>query len=163
MSAGDGREPDHTMSLAIEACRAGFAAGDGGPFGACIVRDGEVIAIGHNTVLRDNDPTAHAEINAIRQAARQLDHWDLSACEIYSTTEPCPMCFSAIHWSRIRAIYMGTRIADVAALGFSELPVSNEMLNELGGLKIRLVTGVAEEACRQLLADWQQQSQATAY
>ena len=73
------------------------------------------------------------------------------------------MCFSAIHWSRIRAIYMGTRIADVAALGFSELPVSNEMLNELGGLKIRLVTGVAEEACRQLLADWQQQSQATAY
>ncbi len=155
--------PDHYMSLAIENCRTGFAAGDGGPFGACIVRDGEVIATSHNTVLRDNDPTAHAEINAIRQAARHLRHWDLSACEIYSTTEPCPMCFSAIHWSRIGVIYMGTRIADVAALGFSELPVSNELLNELGRLKIRLVAGVAEAACRRLLADWQGQSQATAY
>jgi len=85
------------MRLAIEDCRAAFHGNEGGPFGACIVKDGRIIAAAHNTVMKDLDPTAHAEINAIRQASRILGAYDLSGCEIYSTTEPCLMCFAAIH------------------------------------------------------------------
>ena len=151
------------MRLAIDDCRSGFATGDGGPFGACIVKDGQVIATGHNQVLKDNDPTAHAEMMTIRATAKSLGSWDLSGCEIYSTTEPCPMCFGAIHWARIGAIYTGTRIADVAALGFSELALSNEQIKSIAGLEVTLITGLLEEECRTLLADWQHQSPASAY
>ena len=154
---------DHFMALAIEDCRSGFGGAHGGPFGACIVKGDEVLALGHNTVLRDTDPTAHAEMNALRQAAASLGSWDLSGCEIYSTTEPCPMCFSAIHWARIDTIYMGTRIEDVAALGFSEIALSNEFLKAQANLDVTLVTGIAAEACRQLLKDWQDQPGATIY
>lgn len=158
-----GLDHDHYMALAIEDCRSGFAGADGGPFGACIVKGGEVLALGHNTVLRDTDPTAHAEMNALRRAAAKLGSWDLSGCEIYSTTEPCPMCFSAIHWARIGTIYMGTRIEDVAALGFSEIALSNEFLKARANLDVTLETGIAAEACRQLLKDWQDQPDATTY
>ena len=156
-------KPEHYMQLAIDDCRSGFATGDGGPFGACIVKDGAVIATGHNRVLADNDPTAHAEMMTIRKAAKSLGSWDLSGCEIYSTTEPCPMCFAAIHWARIGVIYMGTRIADVAALGFSELALSNEQIKSLAGLEVTLTTGLLQEECRRLLTDWKTQSPASAY
>ena len=151
------------MQLAIDDCRSGFATGDGGPFGACIVKEGQVIASGHNQVLKDNDPTAHAEMMTIRKAAKSLSSWDLSGCDIYSTTEPCPMCFAAIHWARIRSIYTGTRIEDVAALGFSELSLSNEQIKSIAGLQVTLTTGVLLEECRSLLTDWQEQSPASTY
>ena len=90
------------MQLAIEAARKGMSTNMGGPFGAVIVRDNEVIAVAHNEVLGTNDPTAHAEIVAIRRATEKLKRFDLSDCSIYSTCEPCPMCLSAIHWAGIK-------------------------------------------------------------
>ena len=151
------------MRRAIEDCRAAFHGNEGGPFGACIVKDGRVVAVAHNTVMKDRDPTAHAEINAIRQASRILGAYDLSGCEIYSTTEPCLMCFAAIHWARIGRIYMGTPIEEAVALGFSELPVHNTQIKQIAGLSIDLVENVLVEECRRLLADWQTLTDALTY
>lgn len=89
------------MRLAIAEAIDGVSSKHGGPFGAVIVRDGAVVARAHNTVLRDNDPTAHGEINAIRAACQALGRLDLSGCELYTTAEPCPMCLAAIVWSRL--------------------------------------------------------------
>ena len=151
------------MRLAIEDCRAGFADHEGGPFGACIVKEGQVIAVAHNTVFKDHDPTAHAEINAIREASRALNTFDLSECEIYSTTEPCPMCFAAIHWSRISRLYTGTRIEEAKALGFNELSLHNRQIKNLAQLDIELVENVQVAECRQLLADWKTQTAGVTY
>ncbi len=151
------------MRRAIEDCRASFPGNEGGPFGACIVKDGRVIAVAHNTVMKERDPTAHAEINVIRQASRILGTYDLSGCEIYSTTEPCLMCFAAIHWARIERIYMGTPIEDVTALGFNELPVGNARIKQLAGLSVELMPNVLLEECRRLLVDWQTMTDALTY
>ena len=107
----------------------------GGPFGACLVRGDEVLAVAHNTVLKDQDPTSHGETNAIRLAARKLQSFDLSGCEIYSTTEPCPMCFAAIHWARIGRLIYGTAIIEVARLGFNELTLGSQQMQELAGAR----------------------------
>jgi len=142
------------MLLAIESALKGIRRGHGGPFGACIVKNGKAIAVAHNTVLRDNDPTAHAEINAIREACRRLGTWNLEGCEIYSTTEPCPMCFTAIHWARISKVYYGTTIEDVAKLGFNELPLRAVEIKRLTGVPIEIIPGYKVEECRKLLEEW---------
>ncbi|MDD4352399.1 MAG: nucleoside deaminase, partial [Candidatus Gracilibacteria bacterium] len=95
------------MQLAIAEAAKNFTDLQGGPFGACLVKEGQVFALARNTVLR-SDATCHAEINAIRAASQKLGTYDLTGCEIYSTTEPCPMCFAAIHWAKIGKIYYGT-------------------------------------------------------
>ena len=92
----------------------------GGPFGAVIVRDGEIVAGSANSVTRDNDPTAHAEVNTIRQACRKLGTFDLSDCVIYTSCEPCPMCFGAIYWSHISRIYYGNTKKDAADIDFAD-------------------------------------------
>ena len=108
------------MEMAVEEARKGMNSNEGGPFGAVVVRDGKVIARAHNRVLKTNDPTAHAEILAIRQAASELEDFDLSGCEIYATSQPCPMCYSAIHWARIEKLHYGTTKDDVATIGFDD-------------------------------------------
>ena len=108
------------MKMAIDEAYRGMRADDGGPFGAVIVKDGEVIAIGHNQVVKTNDPTAHAEIVAIRIATKKLGRFDLSDCEIYSSCEPCPMCFSAIHWAKMKSLYYGATRTDAADIGFDD-------------------------------------------
>ena len=107
------------MQLAIEKSIENVENG-GGPFGAVIVKNGEVIAATSNSVTIDNDPTAHAEVNAIRQACRKLGTFDLSGCELYTTAEPCPMCFGAILWANIRKVYYGCTIADTDKIGFRD-------------------------------------------
>ncbi len=92
----------------------------GGPFGAVIVKNGEIIAESANSVAIDNDPTAHAEINAIRIAAKKLQTFDLSGCEIYSSCEPCPMCLGAIYWAKIDKLYYGNTKSDADKIGFSD-------------------------------------------
>ena len=92
----------------------------GGPFGAAIVRDGEIISLTSNTVLRDKDATCHAETNAIRVASKQLGTHDLSGCEIYATGAPCPMCLSAIIWANIKKVYISGLPEDAAAIGFRD-------------------------------------------
>jgi guanine deaminase len=94
--------------------------GDGGPFGAVVVLGGEIVARGRNRVLVTPDPTAHAEIVAIRRAARRLGRFDLSGCEIYATTEPCPMCLAAILWARIGRVYFGCTRKDAERAGFDD-------------------------------------------
>jgi len=108
------------MKVAIEEAFKGMRADDGGPFGAVIVKDGEIIAVGHNHVVESNDPTAHAEIVAIRKAAKLLGRFDLSDCEIYSQCEPCPMCFAAIHWAKMKTLYYGATRYDAADIGFDD-------------------------------------------
>lgn len=108
------------MKEAVKEAFDGLEHKDGGPFGAVVVRNGEIISRGHNLVVSTNDPTAHAEIVAIRRAASKLGRFDLSDCEIYSSCEPCPMCFSAIHWARIPVLYYGATREDAASIGFDD-------------------------------------------
>ena len=99
------------MKLALCSAQWGIKRSAGGPFGAVIVYKGRALSVAHNTVLKKNDPTCHAEINAIREASRKLKTFDLRHCVIYSTTEPCPMCFAAIHWARIPLVVYGREFA----------------------------------------------------
>ncbi len=108
------------MKEAVEEAYEGVSAGDGGPFGAVIVQNGKIIARGHNKVLVTNDPTAHAEISVIREASRKLGRFDLSDCEIYSSCEPCPMCFAAIHWAKMKKLYYGCTREDAAEIDFDD-------------------------------------------
>ncbi|MGD8286485.1 MAG: nucleoside deaminase [Desulfobacterales bacterium] len=141
------------MKVAIEEARRGFNHDDGGPFGAIIAKEGVLIAKGHNEVLKTNDPTAHAEILAIRKACALLKSYDLSDCEIYSTSEPCPMCFSAIHWSRLKRLYFGTTRDDVAAIGFDD-----SLIYDILSGKARVVQmetkNVDRVSCLGLLEEW---------
>lgn len=114
------RNPDVFMNRAIELARGGIARGDGGPFGAVVVRDREIIGEGWNRVVSSNDPTAHGEITAIRDACSRLGTFSLEGCEIHTTGQPCPMCFGAIHWARIGRIHYGFRIEDAAEIGFDD-------------------------------------------
>ncbi|MFH1877276.1 MAG: nucleoside deaminase [Candidatus Omnitrophota bacterium] len=143
------------MAIAIEEAYKGIRAGHGGPFGAVVTRGGKVIAKAHNTVLKDKDPVQHAEMRAISMAAGIFRSYDLSGCEIYSTTEPCPMCFSAIHWARIDGVIYGTAIEDVAELGFNELAIHAETMKKTGKSRVRVRGGFMREECVQLLSFWQ--------
>ena len=111
---------DKFMKIAIDEARKGIRAGHGGPFGCVIVRDGEVISKGHNEVVKQNDPTCHGEIMAIRSACKKLGTFDLSDCELYTTAEPCPMCQGAILWANIRKVWFGCNINDTDSIGFRD-------------------------------------------
>lgn len=112
---------DSYFKLASEATLAGMKRGDGGPFGATIVRDGEVIAAVGNTMMRDTDPSAHAELVAVREACKKLGTMDLSDCEIYATCEPCPMCVGVMMWANIKKVYYSSTREDAAKNGFSDM------------------------------------------
>ena len=115
------------MLRAIELARRGMHNGDGGPFGAVVVKDGEVIGEGWNRVLATHDPTAHGEIMAIRDACARIGSHSLEDCEIFTTGEPCPMCLGAIHWARIRAIHFGFGIEEAAQAGFDDREFHRQM------------------------------------
>ncbi|MBQ0150069.1 MAG: nucleoside deaminase [Bacteroidales bacterium] len=108
------------MTLAIEEAMAGITSQHGGPFGSVIVKDGEIVGKGHNMVLRNNDPTCHGEVAAIRNACTNLGTYDLSGCELYTTGEPCQMCLSACLWANIDRVYYGCTIADNGRIGFRD-------------------------------------------
>lgn len=147
---------DHEgMRRALEIAQAGIAAGQT-PFGSVVVRAGGVVAAAHNTVWRDTDPTAHAEINAIRQAAVRLGAIKLFGCTLYTSCEPCPMCLSAIHWSGINRVVYGATIADAATAGFGELIVAATTLATLGGSRLRVETGPLRAECADLFRQWRE-------
>jgi len=141
------------MRAAVEKALDGIQKGQT-PFGACIAKGGKVVACAHNTVWKDLDITAHAEVNTIREANRRLKTVDLSSCVIYSTTEPCPMCFSAIHWARIGRIVYGASIADAKKAGFSEMELSNKRLDGIAKTGIEIKSGVLREECKALFDEW---------
>ena len=108
------------MKLAKELAKENLKTNAGGPFGACIVKNGKIIGKGSNNVLLNNDPTAHAEIMAIRDACKNINSYDLSNCELYTSCYPCPMCLSAIIWSNIKVVYYGNTKEDAANIGFRD-------------------------------------------
>ena len=139
------------LMLAIQAAKESWSRGNRTPFGSVIVKDGELIASAFNTVKHDADPTAHAEINVIRKACRILSSNDLSGCTLYTTCEPCPMCFSAAWWSKINRIVFGLGIEDLMNKGNRQINVSSSFLNEHGHSRIEIVGGVLREECLRLL------------
>ncbi len=141
------------MELAIKKAIEGMKKGQS-PFGACIVKNRRVIVATHNKVWDKTDITAHAEVTAIRLACKKLKTVDLSGCEIYSTTEPCPMCFSAIHWAQIDKIYYGASIKDAQDCGFSELTISNSEMKRKGKSKVKIIEGFLKEDCQKVFKTW---------
>lgn len=113
------------MKIAKELSDENLITNVGGPFGACIVKDGEIIGKGSNHVLSNNDPTAHAEVMAIRDACTNINSYDLSECELYTSCYPCPMCLSAIIWSNIKKVYYGNTKQDAADIGFRDDDIYN--------------------------------------
>lgn len=144
---------DHYMQLAIEKARAAIAA-DQSPFGACIVRDGQILACEHNVVWQTTDSTAHAEVTAIRAACRAVNDVKLTGATLYSTTEPCPMCFAAIHWAGIARIVYGASIADAARAGFGELTISNVDMKRLGGSPVEIAPPILTPQAAALFDEW---------
>ncbi len=126
------------MKEAISLARENLKLKNGGPFGAVIVKDGKIVGRGMNTVTSNNDPTAHAEINAIREACENLQSFQLTGCDIYSSCEPCPMCLGAIYWARPRKIYFAASRHDAAKAGFDDEDIYHEI--ELPFTKRKLPT-----------------------
>ena len=143
---------DKFMQQAIDEARTGIERNDGGPFGAVVVKDGEIIGRGHNRVLGNNDPTAHGEVEAIRNACQRLGTYDLSGCDVYTTGEPCHMCLCACMWANIRRIYYGCTIDDNSIIGFrdgkfNDMFTGRDMLGDY-------LTELDREACLQLFNEY---------
>lgn len=127
------------LALAITEAHTGVTLGEGGPFGAVITRNGVIVARGHNRVLKTNDPTAHAEVVAIRDACARLGTWSLDDCVLYSSCEPCPMCFSAIHWAKVPKVFFAASADDAAAVGFDDRFLYDALRGKEGEKKCDLV------------------------
>ena len=134
------------MQMAIELSEYNVKQGLGGPFGAVIVKDGMVIARSANKVVQQNDPTAHAEVSAIRLACQELETYSLAGCEIYTSCEPCPMCLGAIYWARIDKIYYANTKADAASIGFDDHFIYLELELSMDKRKLPIVQLMRDEA-----------------
>jgi len=143
------------MRMALDVCRRGVEHGQS-PFGACIVQDDRVLACEHNHVRIHTDPTAHAEVHAIRQACRAFGDIHLTGSTIYSTTEPCPMCFTAIHWARCRRVVFAASVQDAREFGFNELQISNEQMKAIGASGVELRPGFMRDEAIELFRLWKE-------
>ncbi len=137
---------DTFMARAIQLSIENVRTGRGGPFGAVVAKGGEIIAEGANSVTATNDPTAHAEIIAIREACKKLGAFELIGCEIYTSCEPCPMCLGAIYWARLDRVYFGNTAADAANAGFDDSLIYSEIPQPHSQRKIPMVPMMREEA-----------------
>jgi tRNA(Arg) A34 adenosine deaminase TadA len=143
----DSRKPNpEFLRRAIELATRNVVSGAGGPFAALIVRDGQIVGEGVNTVTSTLDPTAHGEVNAIRAASRALGTFTLSGCELYTSCEPCPMCLAAAYWARVDAIYYGASAADAAKAGFDDAFLYEEMRKDNAEREIPAVQLLGDEA-----------------
>ncbi len=137
------------MSEAIKEAQTGIRLGHGGPFGAIIVKDGKIIGRGHNQVVKLNDPTCHGEMMAIRDASKNIDSFDLSGSELYTTGEPCPMCLGAILWANIDKVYYGCNVLDTDKIGFRD-DIFYKRLNN----KLSFVTELDRDECLKLYEEY---------
>lgn len=135
---------------------------DGGPFGAVIVKEGKIIARGANRVTASNDPTAHAEVNAIREAARVLGTFDLSGCEIYTSCEPCPMCMGAIYWAHLDRVYYGNTKADAKVIGFDDSFIYDELALPMEKRHLKIMPMMRDEAIK-AFEKWENKSDKIEY
>jgi guanine deaminase len=152
---------DQLMREAIRLSIENIANG-GGPFGAVIARDGEIIATGVNRVTASNDPTAHAEVSAIRRAAEALGTFNLSGCEIYTSCEPCPMCLGAIYWARLDKVYYANTKADAKAAGFDDSFIYEELALPRDSRKLPSVPMMRDEAIK-AFEEWISKEDKTEY
>ena len=150
------------MQEAIALSRKGMEGGEGGPFGCVIVKDDEIIGRGNNKVLATNDPTAHAEVIAIRDACKNLNTFQLEGCEVYTSCEPCPMCLGAIYWARPQKIYFANNREDAAAIGFDDSMIYNEIQTPLTDRKIPIASLGREQAIK-VFEVWKAKEDKTAY
>jgi len=141
------------MQEAIDLSRQGMEEGKGGPFGCVIVKDGIIIGRGNNRVLSNNDPTAHAEVVAIRDACQNLGHFQLDGCEVYTSCEPCPMCLGAIYWARPSKIYFANNKTDAAIAGFDDEFIYEELEIPPGERTIPMIKILNSEAIK-VFEDW---------
>lgn len=146
-------EQEHYLQLAIQQSDKGMEEGHGGPFGCVIVKDGKVLVATHNKVLSTNDPTAHAEVVAIREACRLLNDFQLTGCELYASCEPCPMCMGAIYWARPSKVYFAATKKDAAEAGFDDSFIYEEMEVNYGDRKIPFIN-LSLEAAKQVFEKW---------
>jgi guanine deaminase len=145
---------EELMREAITLSLDNIRQGNGGPFAALIVRDGRIISRGTNLVTTLNDPTAHAEVNAIREACRTLGSFKLDGCEIYTTCEPCPMCLGAIYWARIERIYYANSREDAARIGFDDGLFYQEVALPIPQRMVRTVQLMRDEA-QDVFLEWE--------
>ena len=141
------------MARAIQLSVENVRRGNGGPFGAVVVRDGTIVAEGVNSVTAKNDPTAHAEMVAIREACSRLETFSLTNCEIYTSCEPCPMCLGAIYWAHICRVYFGNLAADASKIGFDDSFIYREFVQPLAVRKIPMIQMMHDEALT-AFRDW---------
>lgn len=134
------------MARAIQLSLENVLSGHGGPFGAVVVKDGTIIAEGANQVTSTNDPTAHAEVVAIREACKVLGVFDLEGCEIYTSCEPCPMCLGAIYWARLSRIFFANLAADASSIGFDDSAIYRELSQSHSQRTIPMVQMMREQA-----------------
>jgi guanine deaminase len=150
------------MKAAIDEAYVGMRAEDGGPFGAVIVKDGVIIARAHNEVIKTNDPTMHAEVNAIRKATKLLGRFDLSDCEIYSSCEPCPMCFAAIHWAKMKTLYFGATRYDAADIDFDDQYIYDVILGNATEMQVE-THQIDQEECKGPFKEWSEKVDKVSY
>jgi guanine deaminase len=145
------------MLAAIELSKKGMQHNDGGPFGCVVVKEGKIIGQGWNKVTSTNDPTAHAEVTAIRDACKNLGTFQLDNCEIYTSCEPCPMCMGAIYWARPAKVYYANTRVDAANIGFDDSLIYTELTLPFEERKIQMISLGREEAI-QVFDAWKQKT-----
>jgi tRNA(Arg) A34 adenosine deaminase TadA len=153
---------EHFINRAIELAAKGMESNSGGPFGAVVVKNGEIVAEGHNRVTSTNDPTAHAEVVAIREACKALDTFQLDDCIIYTSCEPCPMCLGAIYWARPKAVYYACTREDAADIGFDDQLIYDELDKKIDERQIEFIA-IGRESALKVFEGWQAKTDKTEY
>ncbi|HMO61683.1 MAG TPA: nucleoside deaminase [Ferruginibacter sp.] len=150
------------MQAAIQLSQHGMENNEGGPFGCVIVKGDEIVGRGNNKVTSSNDPTAHAEVTAIRDACKNLGTFQLEDCEIYTSCEPCPMCLGAIYWARPKVVYFANNRQDAADIGFDDSMIYDEMAADLESRKIPILQ-LGRNAAMKVFEAWKKKEDKTAY
>ncbi len=150
------------MLAAVREARRGMTRGEGGPFGAVVVLQGRIVARAHNRVIASHDPTAHAEVLAIRRAARRLSRFDLSDCVLYTTCEPCPMCLAAAYWAKIRRLYYGCTRADAARIRFDDRYIYRVIEGRVKLPRLKAYP-LERSACLALFRTWERKTDKVRY
>ena len=143
------------MKQAVELSATGMHNHDGGPFGCVIVKEGKIVGAGNNKVFRNNDPTAHAEMVAIRDACSNLKTNALTDCELYTSCEPCPMCLAAIYWARIKKVYYGNTAADAAHIGFDDEAIYLELAKDINDRSLPM-ENIGRDIAKEVFDEWHQ-------
>jgi tRNA(Arg) A34 adenosine deaminase TadA len=155
-------QDEHFMKRAIELAEKGMDSNAGGPFGCVIVKDNEIIAEGHNKVTSTNDPTAHAEVVAIRAACKKLNSFQLEDCVIYTSCEPCPMCFGAIYWARPKMVFYACDKADAAEIDFDDNFIYEELDKKIEERELKFIKILRNDAVK-VFDKWSDKSDKTEY